>query len=42
MDGTAILVIEDEQNIADVVRIALEREGFQVATARTRARAGHS
>ena len=35
MDGTAILVIEDEQNIADVVRIALEREGFQVATART-------
>ncbi|MBN1628584.1 MAG: response regulator transcription factor [Thermoleophilia bacterium] len=35
MDTTAVLVIEDEQNIADIVRIALERDGFQVATART-------
>jgi DNA-binding response OmpR family regulator len=30
MNSTAILVIEDEQNIAGVVRIALERHGFQV------------
>lgn len=35
MDTTAVLVIEDEQNIASVVRIALEREGFQVTTFRT-------
>ena len=32
---TSILVIEDEQNIANVVRIALEHEGFQVVTVRT-------
>jgi DNA-binding response OmpR family regulator len=35
MDGTRVLVIEDELNIAAVVRIALEREGFQVVTFRT-------
>ncbi len=35
MDATAVLVIEDEQNIASVVRIALEREGFQVSTFRS-------
>jgi DNA-binding response OmpR family regulator len=35
MDSTAVLVIEDEQNIASVVRIALEREGFQVSTFRS-------
>jgi len=35
MDTTAVLVIEDEQNIAGMVRIALEREGFHVTTFRT-------
>ena len=35
MGTTAVLVIEDEQNIASVVRIALEREGFQVSTFRS-------
>jgi len=32
---TTILVIEDEQNIANLVRIALEREGFQAVMVRT-------
>ena len=31
---TIILVIEDEQNIANLVRIALERDGFQVVAVR--------
>jgi DNA-binding response OmpR family regulator len=35
MISTSVLVIEDEQNIANVVRIALEREGFHVAMFRT-------
>ncbi|MBN1321235.1 MAG: response regulator transcription factor [Thermoleophilia bacterium] len=35
MGTTAVLVIEDEPNIASIVRIALEREGFHVTTFRT-------
>ena len=31
---TTVLVIEDEQNIANLVRIALEREGYRVVTVR--------
>ena len=34
MDGV-VLVIEDEQNIANLVRIALERDGYRAPIART-------
>jgi DNA-binding response OmpR family regulator len=34
VDGV-VLIIEDEQNIANLVRIALERDGFRAALART-------
>lgn len=33
--GVAVLVIEDEQSIANVVRIALERDGHRVVVTRT-------
>jgi CheY-like chemotaxis protein len=32
---TTVLVVEDEYNIATVVRIALEREGHRVVLVRT-------
>ena len=34
-DGTRILVVEDEESLADSVRYNLEREGYTVSVAPT-------
>ena len=35
MKGGKILVVEDEEKIADIVRVYLEKEGFAVSVAGT-------